>query len=252
MKRQFISAKPRLITRVVMLFFVLTLCQSAAAQGSATDNWRIGAHGGTAGLGLNAGWDFHKNLGLRIIGNRFSYDYEDDLSDSEFEGDLELESYGLALDWYPFDNGFRLSGGAFLNKNVLSARAEGDLEFDGEDYADSVLHADMEFDSFAPYIGIGYDGGRGDKGLSFYTELGAYYQSEPKLTGRGSVGNDCTFSISDSSQASQSDCTAGGDLDGITVDNFLVDLQQEHRDLIDDLDDFKWYPVLAVGIVYRF
>ena len=109
------------VVRTALLALAAAVASPALAE--ETNGWRVGAHGGTAGVGASAAWDFHDKLAVRAIANRFNYDRKETVSGKRYKGKLELANFGLLLDWHPFDNGFRVSGGAILNRNELNARA---------------------------------------------------------------------------------------------------------------------------------
>ena len=250
------------VVRTALLALAAAVASPALAE--ETNGWRVGAHGGTAGVGASAAWDFHDKLAVRAIANRFNYDRKETVSGKRYKGKLELANFGLLLDWHPFDNGFRVSGGAILNRNELSARATSDALKIGDNniaYGSGEVDADVDFRNFAPYLGVGYDGGRGKKGFSFFAEAGAMFQGKARLTGKGSVSapvgtgganRTCGFTISRSGQASftGADCTQA--TNPTAFNRLKEDVEREHAKLNDKLKNFKVYPVVALGVIYRF
>ena len=219
-----------------------------AAQAHAADGMpgqvQVGAHGGTLGFGVNVGLDISEKFAARALFNTLGLDYEETESGNEFNGDLDLQTIGLVTDWHPFAGGFRVTGGAFLNNNEISAVATGEeLEF-GEGKYDGRFDLLLDFERFAPYLGAGWTSGPiGDPGFSFSVDAGLLYQRAPRLSGSGTADG-CSFSISRGGDATVRGCTDAAELE--------ADLEQEHMDLADDLEDFEWYPVLAIGVSYRF
>ena len=241
------------VVRTALLALAAAVASPALAE--ETNGWRVGAHGGTAGVGASAAWDFHDKLAVRAIANRFNYDRKETVSGKRYKGKLELANFGLLLDWHPFDNGFRVSGGAILNRNELSARTTGDdlklgdspIEYEG------AINANVDFRNFAPYLGVGYDGGRGEKGFSFFAEAGAMFQGKARLTGKGSVmavGQQCSFTISRKGDADLSSPTCAALVNQRRT--LPIDIKREHEKLNDKLKNFKVYPVVALGVIYRF
>ena len=239
---------------------VLAAAVASPALAEEANGWRVGAHGGTAGVGASAAWDFHDKLAVRAIANRFNYDRKETVSGKRYKGKLELANFGLLLDWHPFDNGFRVSGGAILNRNEINARANAADGFKiGENpYGRGNLDAKVDFRNFAPYLGVGYDGGRGKKGFSFFAEAGAMFQGKARLTGKGNVSGgggivNCNFTISRSGQAN---ITGAGCVrnpgNAAVYDRLAMDIGREHEKLNDKLKNFKVYPVVALGVIYRF
>ena len=241
------------VVRTALLALAAAVASPALAE--ETNGWRVGAHGGTAGVGASAAWDFHDKLAVRAIANRFNYDRKETVSGKRYKGKLELANFGLLLDWHPFDNGFRVSGGAILNRNEINARATAEnLRLGNNPYGRGEVDADVDFRNFAPYLGVGYDGGRGKKGFSFFAEAGAMFQGKARLTGSGNVigtgraaGRRCDFAISRSGQASFTG------MDRVVCETVLkADVEREHEKLNDKLKNFKVYPVVALGVIYRF
>ena len=256
------------VVRTALLALAAAVASPALAE--ETNGWRVGAHGGTAGVGASAAWDFHDKLAVRAIANRFNYDRKETVSGKRYKGKLELANFGLLLDWHPFDNGFRVSGGAILNRNELSARANAadNFKIGDTDYGRGNLDANVDFRNFAPYLGVGYDGGRGKKGFSFFAEAGAMFQGKARLTGKGSVMGkagtalanlQCNFAISRKGQASFTGgtgtttdaCTMAADV-MVQGQTLVENIRREHEKLNDKLKNFKVYPVVALGVIYRF
>ena len=86
----------------------------------------------------------------------------------------------------------------------------------------------IDFIDIAPYLGLGWDTSFGkNKGFGFLFELGAIYQGSPKvdLSADGPISSNPTFQI---------------------------ELAKEESNLQSDFDEFKVYPVIAIGLSYRF
>ena len=222
------------------------LCVTSATAGAQEGSAQVGAHASTLGLGLSAGVELSESFTARGLLNAFDYGYDRVESGNDYEGDLALRSIGLLVDWHPFESGFRLTGGAFINNNELaiSARGEG-LDIGGERAYSGNLDANLEFESIAPYLGAGWASGRGQAGYSFNVDVGVLLQRTPRLSASGSIGA-CEFVLSEGGRATLSGgaCSALSDLAG--------DLESEHDDLSAELDDFGVYPVVSLGLSYRF
>ena len=133
----------------------------------------------------------------------------------------------------------------FLNNNEVSATARGDkIDIGDEPHEDGQIDMVLDFERIAPYFGAGWTSGAiGDPGFSFSVDAGLLYQRAPRLSGSGTADG-CSFSISRGGDATVRGCTDTAEL--------KADLEREHMDLADDLNDFEWYPVLAIGVSYRF
>ncbi|MDE0149733.1 MAG: hypothetical protein F4027_00605 [Rhodospirillaceae bacterium] len=209
-----------------------------------------GAHGSTLGAGISLGYDISPAFSARAVANYFSFDRKESSAGNQYSVDVQLLSFGLLGDWHPFENGFRVTAGVLYNGNKFTF-ASRTSEFgagDTDDY-DGNLKAELGFNAVAPYLGIGWTSGRADgSGFSFFADAGAIYQGAPRLSvsGRAEVGgSSCSFSVSESGRATvRGDCS-----DQATLS---ADLEKEHADLKGQLDNFKFYPVVMLGVTYRF
>ena len=119
---------------------------------------------GTLGLGADLTIGISSTLNGRVGINGLSYDMdvggdEDEDGETSEEVQTELSWFTIAglLDWHPFENGFRLSGGLMLNNNeiVLSADPNDLVDINDTEYAITSLTGEVSFDQMAPYLGIG-------------------------------------------------------------------------------------------------
>ncbi|MEO0617182.1 MAG: hypothetical protein AAFY69_13715 [Pseudomonadota bacterium] len=205
---------------------------AALALSQAHAEGTIGGKVGTLGLGLEGSYQFTDKWAVRGGFNQFDYDFEDDLDGVDFDGDLELSSITLLADYRPTSGGFRLTGGAVFNENAIVAVADPTATYEIDDTIytieeTGVLSADSDFDSVAPYLGLGYDWDVGER-LLINFDLGVLFQGE----------------------ATVQFASVGGTLS--TDPDFLADLEAEERIAEDDLEDYDLYPVLSIGLSYSF
>ncbi len=150
----------------------------------------------------------------------------------KYKADMHLESVPLLLDLHPFHGSFRITGGVYYNKNeadLFSTVDASDVGL-GMGIGTTTLNAHVSWSNeFAPYLGIGWGNAADDNTLDlpiaigFSLDIGAFYQGSPDVLLTESAG--------------------------------LVppiDLAIEQRKLEDSLSDFKFYPVITVGIHIRF
>ncbi|WP_114395228.1 hypothetical protein [Oleisolibacter albus] len=219
--------------RKSFLALAATLALVPALSAGAARAASIGASASTNGLGLDAGVTITPLLGLRLDGAAFSLSHSFDVDEIDYDGDVTLRSVGAVLDLYPFPlSGFRLSAGARLNWNTVDVTATptGPERIGGRTYSPAEigrLDGDIEFDTLAPYAGIGWTGGFFGTGLEFIADLGVLFQGAPKVDLRGTGG-----------------AAANPD--------FAADVERERQELEDEMEDFKYYPVVKVGLMYRF
>lgn len=212
-----------------------------AAAGSARADVALAVRGGTLGIGAELAIGMTEKLNLRLGYSAFDYSTEIEDTDVTYDGDLELRNPSALLDWHAFSGGFRFSFGAVgaSTKAVGTGvpNAGNTYEINGRIYSASQvgsLNTEIEAsNSVAPYIGIGWGNPVDAAGRwTFLFDLGAvYYGSEPDV----SVNVVCGAALT-SAQCTQ----------------LRNDVEAERVDLIDEVDTLNWYPVLNLGVSYRF
>jgi hypothetical protein len=215
----------------------LALVSSVA---NATDEQAVGVSIGT--IGVDAEYSRivmpEYNLAVRVSTGGFSYsgDYTD--TDTKYDTDLSLFNLGATLEYHPFNSGFYLGLGAFYQNSSYSLDAtssNGKYTFDGHEYDASKLggvSGDVYgLNHFVPYLGIGYDDSLFDNDNLFFTiKAGAWYQDSPKVN---LTVHDCQLGSAECTQLEQ-------------------DVAKEEQDINDDIKNYKWWPVIQIGISYRF
>lgn len=222
--------KKKGIAVVSMLLLVFLVAGIGYAE---SGEFAVALKAGTLGLGPELTAGITDQINARIGLNVFSYDYSSTESDIEYDFDLNLFSVAALVDWHPGAGGFRLSAGILINGNDLDAEAtaKGTYTIGNNVYTGAqigTLKGNIDFNSIAPYIGIGYGNAVGkDKRWSFVFDLGAAFQGSPDvtLTADGPISTDAAFQ---------------------------ADLEKERKDMEDDIDQFKIYPVIAIGVSYKF
>ncbi|NJC05146.1 hypothetical protein GGQ97_000939 [Sphingomonas kaistensis] len=193
----------------------------------------VGVTGGTLGIGPEIGWR-STNFGVRGSATLFSLSRGVDSDGIEYDGDLKLRSFGGSLDFYPGGGGFRLSGGVRAGKNRVELTATpaattsvevGDVTYTGAQIG--TLSGEVRARKVAPTLTLGYGGGVGS-GVYFGIDAGAMFQGKPKvrsLTATGPISTNAAFQ---------------------------TQLANERREIEEDIDNFKVYPILQLGLGYRF
>lgn len=206
-----------------------------AAQPTLIDRLDVGLSVGTMGPGGQVSWLLVPGkLSVRVAANAFNYNHDTTSDNIDYTGKLKLKSELLLLDWHPFEGRFRFTGGMVANGNKFDLAAKpngGTYEINGKTYTAAqvgTLAAKVDFPSTAPYLGIGWGDSTQTAGLHFIGDIGVIAQGSPKakLTAAGgTLSNDPTVQ---------------------------ADLKQAEADLQTKLNDFKFYPLVQVGIAYRF
>ena len=202
------------------------------AGAAAAQQTSIGVSAGTPGIGLELGYDLNDMIGVRANGNFFGMSKDVDSDGVNYNGKLKLFSMGLLGDFYMFESGFRLTGGAYYNKNRvnLTATPTSSTEIGGTVYTPAEigsLTGRASYNKFTPYAGLGYTSNRGEPGLSFVFDAGVMFQGRPEiaLSGNGAI---------------------------TSTPGFQADLERERQEIADDLKWTRFYPAVRLGVAYRF
>lgn len=220
------------VKTVVLSLVVLVLCSTSLYAKTLS----LGLKASTLGAGPEVEVSFLDFLGVRGGLNYWKYNYDGTKDDIDYKFKLKLNSVPVFLDIHPFKGSFRLTGGVLINRNKLDANAEiatgtkyeiGDQKFDGSEIGK--LKGKITFNDTAPYAGLGWDTSFGrDKAWGFIMDLGVVFSGSPKVdlsASGGTKSNDPTF---------------------------LSELAKEEDNMQDDLNAYKYYPVIGIGVNYRF
>ncbi len=215
-----------------LLLFALSLSTAFVAGCEDAGGLAISGKAGTLGYGGELTTAIRPGLNARVGINTLDWDFDADIADIDYDLDLGLDSITALVDWFVFNTPLRLTGGVIFMDNDLDLRARGsagELEGIGDgtyDWASvGTLSGTVSVDNPAPYIGIGW-GNILDKSKrwGFYSDFGIAFTDSPdvKLSSTGGVPG------------------------------LADDLLRERTDIEDDLEPFKYYPVLSVGFFVRF
>jgi len=214
---------------LLLVLSVLLCCASGCAD---SGGLAIAGKASTLGLGGELTTGITTNVNARVGINTLDFDFDDEFDDIEYDVGLDFSSVSALVDWHIFSDSFRISGGVISMDHNLDLDATGpagESETIGDNtytWADiGTLSGSVEVDDLAPYVGIGWgDPINSGRRWGFYCDLGVAFTNSPdvKLTATG---------------------VAAG---------LAADVQKELDDIEDDLDSFKFYPVLSLGLYYRF
>ena len=212
----------RRILIVIATLIVLIPATSRAAE------FGLGLRAGTQGLGAEGAVSFTQWVSLRagVHGGDLSYDFDE--GGINYDGELQLGGYGVLVDFFPMRGTFRLTGGLFSNANEVEirVRATEDIEIGGTLYSPAeagTLSGTVDWNSTAPYLGIGWGNVARGKRVGFLCDLGVLSQGSGEVT----LVSDSPF-----------------------VDP--ADLAREAAEIEDDIDGFKLWPVVSFGLAIRF
>ena len=207
--------------RNVVLAVVCLLGMTVAPMVAAED--ALGVNASTLGYGLDWTHKVSDRTAVRLGVNKYDYTYNESEGGTNYAFKLKLLSAHAFVDWSPWDGVFHTTVGALYNKNkIVGDGNDGNGTIGNNVYVNPDLHAEVTFNTFAPYVGIGWGNPVGkDKRFGFSFDLGVVYQGSPKVKLTSSV-------------VAQSD------------------LDIEQHDLEGEISDAKYYPVIGLGMSYKF
>ena len=219
----------------------LTLCllaTNAFASGEADAFWsgptRIYANVGTQGVGLGLAKPLTPEIDVRANFSTLSFARSVVGDSLETEAKLNLSNLGLYADYFPFNSGFRLTGGVQTGKNQveLKSKASGTVTVNNTQYvggANDNITGRLDLSSTAPYLGLGYSShGVGSAGLSLNFDVGVRLgNADVSLTRNGFTA-----------------------LPAVLQTQLDKDLLVEQTKLQDSLNVLRTFPVISLGVSY--
>jgi hypothetical protein len=212
---------------------------SAAARAEVA----LAAKAGTLGAGVELTLGLARQLNARLGLNGYSYSDRREASGIEYDGEAKLRTGTAWLDWHPGGGGFRLTGGLVYNDTAIEGSslppASGAYDIGGVPVPVSLvgtLDAEAEFDPVVPYAGLGWGNAvAAGKKLGLFVDLGVVFQGKADVTLTPII-------------------PAGSPINTVPGAREALDilLRREEQELEDDAADYDLYPVLAIGLSYRF
>jgi hypothetical protein len=203
----------------------------------------IAAKAGSLGLGLELTVKAAPQVNVRLGVNGFNYtDNHREVSGIEYDATARLRTATALLDWHPGGHGFRLTGGLVYNDTRIEGTslppASGLYDIGGVPVPVALvgtLNGKIDFNPTVPYLGIGWGNAVADgKKVGFYVDAGVMFQGRGRVTLTPNI-------------------PAGSPLDNPTARAALdILLQREEDDIEKKVADYTVYPVVSLGLSYRF
>lgn len=217
----------RLETFSLLFFSALPFCAMGCAD---SGGLAFSGKASTLGLGGELTTGITSNVNARVGLNALDFDFDAEFDDVEYDVGLDFSSFSALVDWHLFESPFRISGGVISMDHTLDLDATpsenvdiGDHEYTPAEVG--TLSGGVEVDGAAPYIGIGWGNPLDpSKRWGFYCDFGVAFTDSPDVA-----------------------LSATGVAAGLADD-----LAKERDEIEDDLELFRLYPVLSVGLYYRF
>jgi hypothetical protein len=206
---------------------------------------------GVEGIGLELATPLGQKVNLRASGSFFKYSPNTTVSNIDINGTIDFRTINASLDFYPWANAFRISPGLTIyNGNALHAIATvpagQTFTLNDQDYTSSQTDPvtgtfGMAFgNKVAPSLTIGFGNmlpRRTSKHWSVPFEIGAEYIGKPAITLNLS-GTACQNGINCQKVAT----------DPMTQANIVAEQQK----LNDDVAPLQFYPIVSIGVSYKF
>jgi len=194
----------------------------------------------TLGVGASITKSITPNFNARVGINGLGVGADITETDVTYKADLNLSNISTVIDYHPFQNsGFRLTGGLVFQDNNIKGQGtptNNSITIGNDTYTSNDLQsvdAKVSFpNSVAPYVGIGWGNAvKPGRRWGFSFNLGVMFTGSPEIDITPTYGPSITPAVRNQIDTS---------------------IQQEVRDLEDDLEWLNIYPVLSLGISYQF
>ncbi|MEM9571023.1 MAG: hypothetical protein AAF996_06130 [Pseudomonadota bacterium] len=206
------------------------MCGISSAQGDFAITGGVGTMGGA----VEGQFQVNDYFQLRVGANYLSFDADIDVDDITYDGELDFSGLGAFVDVHPFGNSFFVTGGAYAGGKDIDLTASstvaveiGGVVFTPAEYGR--LEGDVSFDDVAPFLGLGFDTTfEGSGHWGFHILAGA------AVFGSGDVTLEAV----------------GGTLSNTPA--LQAELAREIQEIENEIEDYELWPVLQVGLSYRF
>lgn len=216
------------VIKRVLIGVVAALATVSTAQAG---NVAVGLKASTLGVGAEIVTGLTPHINLRGVVNGFQYTRNATHNTINYQGKLNLFTAGAILDFMPAADGkFRFSLGGLYDGNKLDltgSPSAGSYVINGVTYTAAqagTVTGSVKFNQFAPYVGLGYGNAIADSGWSLSFDAGAMYQGTAKTT-----------------------LSATGAAAGLAAN-----VAAEQIKLQNSLKNYKWWPVVSLGVDYSF
>lgn len=190
----------------------------------------IGIKAGSTGFGGEVIYSVTEKFNARVSGTFFNYQtdgvYADDEPNIAYDIEGSMTSIGLIADFFPAQKGFKLSAGLFYHDFLVDGDAApnesytiNDKTFQPEKLGS--LTGSMDYESkLVPYAGIGIGNPVAiGKKIKLNFDIGAMYTDSPQVTMEG--------------------------------DGMIEPTANQGQDFEDGMKDFKFFPVINLGLSFR-
>ena len=196
---------------------------SAAAEDEPLGKLQFAAGVSVSGAQIELSYRFRPKLALRgFAGGGLTVFGEGSVGGVDYDWNVSLAGVGLVADYYPWTEGFRISGGLFFPGTRITGRANGDLEIGEGTYEGVTLEGNVTpVGNVLPLVSIGYVQPLSER-FSLTADVGAIFTEGFRINLQGTGGP------------------------GIPLDDINLEERQFQAQAWDV------FPFIALGIAYRF
>jgi len=207
----------------------LALCPCAEAQTAVS----VAAKASTLGAGGELAVRLASLVAVRGGAQFFSFSRSSGIEGIDYDIRPRLRNGTILLDLHPFSGGFRITGGAVINRNRVDIVAvpSGPITVGNQTFQSGEvgrLDGRIRVRKISPYAGIGYVG---QSRVAFSVDLGVAFHGTPQASLTG------TSSLSGPERA--------------IFDAEVAREREEIQQAINDESLARFHPVLAFGLVIR-
>jgi len=215
--------------RLTSLLVASAIALAASSSAFASNN-EVFAGIGSDGLGIGYAYGINQNFSVHAEYDGLSYSGTYNNSDTNYHGNLHLQSSGVYGDYFPMGGSFRVTAGYIDSGSKFSGEADGDagtvtINHVRYSLAGESAKVSIAFPSSMPYLGIGWGHNATKPGFGFYGDLGVQF-GNPKTNIALSPGLAAMVPASD--------------------------VSEQERQINSDVKVLGGWPVLSFGVAYRF
>jgi hypothetical protein len=224
-----------MIKTLVSALGLLVFCTPLTAQSQPLN---LTAQAGTLGLGLELGLKVHPAFKVRGGMNYLNFDFETTISQIDYTFEPSFSTVSLLADWHPLGNAFRLTAGMYWNTHSMDIQGTYRKDLLPQPLLrysslrdQARVKGTVEFARVAPYLGLGWSSNQySDSAWGLHLDLGLMFQGSPEVT---------ELFVEDPWGLGRHPVATG----------FLA---EEKQAIQKELDNYEYYPVVSLGLSYRF
>ena len=243
----------RSLVALILLVGVPTLAHAQAPSAGNSGNQPavgVAVTAGSLGIGIQAAVRVHSKVNIRGGFNFFSFSHDFVNTDDNitYNGDLKLRSFNAMVDYFPFGGGFHISPMIQLSNTshvALASTIAGGKTFDIDNvtYQSSSSNpvkaaGEVTLKNDRPGVMLGWGNIAGHRRVTVPFEFGVIFASAPVGT-LAFTGTAC--------QSNGQNCK-----DMATDATIQSHVKAAQADLNDKIKVLRFYPVLSLGLSFRF